>query len=155
LWELPSGRKIGSLDVGTSSLLFTTFSSDQNWLAVFYTNVHLAADINPAKRAPEIGVALFALATREKHLDIPNVETMPAINADGRLRAVGYKDGSIQVWDIQAKKELFHWRLPDGQPPTQLLFTPQGNLVLNTGQSLQQFDLRLLRQQLAEIGLDW
>jgi hypothetical protein len=35
------------------------------------------------------------------------------------------------------------------------MFTPKGSLVVNNGQSLQQLDLRLLRQQLAEIGLGW
>src|SRR5207253_7753038 len=151
----PLRQKIGPLDVGASGVIFSSFSNDQNWLAIDYTNVHLPTKANPAARPPANGLMLFALPSREKQLEIANAETGPAISADGRFLAVGFKDGMIQMCDITAKKEVFRWHYPGGQPLAQLIFTPKGHLVVNNGQSLQQLDLGLLRQQLAEIGVGW
>jgi hypothetical protein len=157
LWDLPAGRKLGSLDVGKSAVVFAQFSSDRKWLLTCYTNVHLPPEGNAGTRRPDDGVALFSIPSKEKYLDIAHVEidTRPSLSADGRFLAVAYRDGSIQVYSLGAKKELFRWRSPAGQPLTQLLFTPRGDLIVNDGQALRQLDLGSLREQLAEIGLGW
>ena len=72
-----------------------------------------------------------------------------------RLLAIPFPDGSVQVWDIPAKQELFRWNARPGQPVDRLAFTPEGGLAMSDGSSLQLLDLPRLRQQLSEIGLGW
>ena len=75
---------------------------------------------------------------------------------DSRLVAVGYRDGSVQIWDLGAGEELFRVGLR-GRAIVQLAFSGNGRfLVAGDGQSaVQLVEIPRLRRQLAEIGLDW
>jgi WD40 repeat protein len=154
LWELPAGQKVGQFPLGTSVLLeHAVFGGEQRWLGIS----HFVFSLTGKSEAKKAGVTIFDLASGAKHLDVaePYLQTPPVISAEGRLLAVAFHDGSVQVWDIPAKQELFRWNARPGQPVDRLAFTPEGGLAMSDGSSLQLLDLPRLRQQLSEIGLGW
>ena len=79
-----------------------------------------------------------------------------AFSPDGRLLAIGYRDGSMILWDASRGEEVFRGDFRS-QPITQLAFTPNGtSLAVSDGKSpVQLLDLIGLRRQLAKIRLDW
>ena len=48
---------------------------------------------------------------------------------DGRLLALGYRDGSISLWDLLSREEVFHVRYRS-LPITQLAFGQRGRVLL-------------------------
>jgi WD40 repeat protein len=80
-----------------------------------------------------------------------------AFSPDGRLLALTISRHDVQLRDAGTGQELA--LLPSPQPMfiTRPCFSPDGSrlAVTTEGQGIQSWDLRLIRQQLAEIGLDW
>ncbi len=75
---------------------------------------------------------------------------------DGRLLALGYRDGSISLWDLISREEVFHVRYRS-LPITQLAFGEGGRFLLadDAGRTIGTIDLAQLRQDLAPLRLPW
>lgn len=105
---------------------------------------------------PEADVVLQRIADREQTLRIagPSVPSAHGFDSDGRLLALGYRDGSVKLWDVRRGGEIFHARL-SSHPVGQLAFRGDW-LAFSDGSAAVQFvDLAALQRQLAEVGLGW
>ncbi len=79
-----------------------------------------------------------------------------AFSADGRLLALGYRDGSITLWDLHTHQQIFRVRYRNSPieqlafgAGSQLLFVGDGSRTIGT------IDLARLRQDLASLNLAW
>ena len=109
-------------------------------------------------RRGETGVSIWDIASGNLTLTVTNTSSLTrfCFHPGNGLFAVGYKDGSVQVWDVAAGEELFRWSAYS-DPVIHLAFTPDGTaLATSDGQSsIQLLDFPKLRKQLGKIGLDW
>ncbi|MCI0360349.1 MAG: serine/threonine-protein kinase [Planctomycetaceae bacterium] len=80
----------------------------------------------------------------------------PAFSPDGTLLAVTYPN-RVQLLDSATGRHLATLEMPAPVDPVTPAFTPDGAQLAVACQSqvIQLWDLRLIRQQLAAMGLDW
>jgi tetratricopeptide (TPR) repeat protein len=77
---------------------------------------------------------------------------------DGRLLAVEDTPGAVRLLRPQDRTELTRLEAPEQTRLKPCCFTPDGTRLITNGvdtQALHVWDLRALRAQLAELGLDW
>src|SRR5262249_43987325 len=102
-------------------------------------------------------VGTWDLGRQIEHERGGNAAHPPAFTADGRLMALGIAPDQVLLADAATGRELA--RLTTLQPvtPAPLVFSPDGTiLVAATNQTTALvWDLRLIREQLAPMGLDW
>jgi Tfp pilus assembly protein PilF len=116
------------------------FSPDGKWLAVGGSR----------------GKCLLRVGTWEErplHLGWPT-----AFSADSSILAVVSDAGEIRLLAPESLRELARLMEPNQERPSSLAFTPDGGKLLvssDDGRALHIWDLRSLRIQLAELGLDW
>jgi len=85
-----------------------------------------------------------------------NVPGPIAFSPDGRIVAIAPSSNTVMLIDMETKQELATLVPPDRRNLEGLRFSPDGTrLAVSAGNALQVWDLRLLRAQLANIGLDW
>ena len=88
-------------------------------------------------------------------------ETFPtalAFSPDSRLLAIEAGFGAIRLVDPEAGSEVARFESPLPSRLEPLCFTPDGGrLIVHAHQqrAVYVWDLRLIREQLADIGLDW
>jgi WD40 repeat protein len=152
LWDLSANRPLGPLQTGDETFMAPapTLSPDGRWLFT---------PVNSFSLRPEGRAYLWSLPAGEKHLALTGTADVSAcaFSPDSGLLAVGYEDGSAQVWGLGGEGMLFQWK-PHAKEIRLLQFTPDGTtLVSGDGQApdLEVLDLTGLRRRLAEIGLDW
>src|SRR5262249_25865626 len=81
-----------------------------------------------------------------------------AIAPDGRGAAWGGGKGDVVLVDPGTGRELARLEDPDQDSPAGLLFSPDGTLLIglsNDSFCVRVYDLRRIRQGLADLGLDW
>jgi tetratricopeptide (TPR) repeat protein len=80
-----------------------------------------------------------------------------AFTRDGRMAAVLHSPSKfIQLIDPASGHEFATLQPPDGHWATSLSFSADGSQLAVTGSgAIHVWDLRLIRRQLAEMGLDW
>jgi WD40 repeat protein len=79
-------------------------------------------------------------------------------SADGRLLALGDAPGVVRLLETETGRELAHLTAPEDSRLEPSAFTADGaRLVVYSAEAstLHLFDLRALRAELAELGLDW
>ena len=159
--EFPSGREIGRSDSAALPIGKQPFSPDGCWLLTVSRSqgdpLYGLAFPN-GKPAPAPDCILERLAGSDERWAIagPSAPSAHAFSFDSRLLAIGYRDGSVKLWDTAAAAVLFHSPVRS-QPITQLAFSGDGRwLAITDGESSLRFvDLMLLRQELTRVGLDW
>ena len=79
-------------------------------------------------------LSVWDLKTRDKKLDLPIADLLPncvALSPDGTQTAIGFRDGSIKVFDIESQKELLSKRL-GRQPLTDICYSTNGNTIITS-----------------------
>ncbi len=139
VWEADTGRHIFDLPVEGSTT--AAFSPDGRWLATITTGE---------------GLRLFEVGTWREERRVPEVGSC-AFNPDGKLLALSDTFGVIRLAETETNREIA--RLTGPEPwYSPACFTPDGTKLIATSTSqkaIHVWDLRLLRQELAELGLDW
>jgi WD40 repeat protein len=159
--EIPAGRLVSGTEMPGAPLGSQIFSPDGRWLVSVDEpgpGTTLATVAFGGTRPKDVSLNLQSFPTGDKHLKIvgPTAPTSYAFDPDGRLLVVGYQDGSATIWNIAKNEEIFRGEFCS-QPVSQLAFMPGGNAIAVTdGKStIQMLDLKNLRRQLSEIGLNW
>ncbi|HVK07874.1 MAG TPA: protein kinase [Gemmataceae bacterium] len=138
IWDSRDGRPEKQLaDCGAG---LPTFSPDGRWLSV--------SNLADGR--------LFAVGTWEPG---PVVGGCGTFSPDGKLIAVPYSAGAIHLVDPATGRELAVLEDPNLDATSRTVFTPDGTKLIGVGggnvKGVKVWDLRLIRGQLAAMGLDW
>jgi hypothetical protein len=143
LWEAATGKLVKEL-LPEHGMCSPIFSPDGRWLAT---------------RAGGDDCRLWAAGSWEPSVQIRNDGGWATFTADGRVIATSVALGVLALIDPATGRE--YARLED---PNQhdfggfFAFTPDGTQLITISAlslAIHVWDLRLIRQQLAELGLDW
>jgi serine/threonine protein kinase/WD40 repeat protein len=133
VWDARDGRLVKQLvEFGA---IYLSFSPDGRWLSI-------GGD----------GNRLFAVGTWEPG---PQVGAWGVFAPDSRLMAIQPTTGAIRLFDRAKGVELAGLEDPDFQATGRLLFTPDGDKLICLNKKICVWDLRLLRQHLKPLDLDW
>jgi hypothetical protein len=159
LWDAGSGRLVASLpDQEVSE--FHGFSPDSRWLYVSgKENRRLeVASLAASPLKPEAPAPVPAAAPWRENWRSERMRVGGAFSPDNRLAAFGSNDGSIPLVLAAKDQEIARLYSPEVGRIYPSRFSPDGSLLLASGEetgALYIFDLRRIRTQLAELGLDW
>ena len=137
MWDVSSGKVV---KVVMSSGCLVGFSPDGRWLAT-------TGD----------GCRLWAVGTWEAGPVIGPEESF-VFSPDGRVMAVAGDDHGVRLVETATGREYVRLDATEGTRFMPQAFTPDGTKLIALGsesQALHVWDLRLIRQRLAEMGLDW
>jgi WD40 repeat protein len=139
LWEAKTGRHVK--DFATEAYSIAAFSPDGRWLATSSRNVPCTlwevGSWQPGRRFAGYGLVF---------------------NADGKLLALPGENGSIRVIETTSGREVFRLTGPEPTSYGPQCFSSDGSYLVATCSSsdaLYVWDLRLIRSELKEMGLDW
>jgi WD40 repeat protein len=141
VWDAQSGRLVKELPVG--GLCGVVFSPDGRWLATNGGGCRLWR-VGTWEEGPKVGGG--------------GGNRGFVFSPDSRVLAVAGDAGVVRLVDPDSGREYARLTGPD---PIRLLpgcFTPDGAQLITYGsetRAIHIFDLRAIRRQLAEMGLDW
>ncbi len=141
VWDAHSGNPVKTLGVGGSADV--SFSPDGKWLYVAAAN---------GRRFLRTGT------WEEERNDRKQVFGFCAFSPDSRLLAVERGDGVVRLEEVASGKDLALLGNPFQGRCAYLSFSPDGSLLIATNgdqQMIHVWDLRKIRSQLIQLGLDW
>jgi serine/threonine protein kinase/WD40 repeat protein/tetratricopeptide (TPR) repeat protein len=141
VWEAGSGRHVVDLPVVAPGSL--EFSPDGKWLVTNGGGFRIW-EVGTWREGPTLGG--------------PAEDCGFAFSPDGKLLALGDEPGLVRLVAPDMGKELARLTAREMTRLSPQCFTPDGGQLIAIGresQVLHIFDLRALREQLAELGLDW
>ncbi|MFH1110029.1 MAG: WD40 repeat domain-containing protein [Planctomycetota bacterium] len=145
VWDVVKAELVHTISIPRATKV--AFSPDGRWLATSESE-HVLWDVRswePIARFPS-----------PRYMDLPGEITF---SSDSRLMAVRAGQDTVELIDLYHLKPVAHLRCPAPIMFRAFAFTPDGSqlIVLDDarGHLLHAWDLRILRRQLAEIGLDW
>jgi serine/threonine protein kinase/WD40 repeat protein/Tfp pilus assembly protein PilF len=137
VWDGPTGKLVKDLPVHGSSLV--GFSPDGRWLATTGGGCRLWV-VGSWEEGPKISGDRFAFAP------------------DSKVLAVGDGFGVVHLYDPNTGAEYARLEVGSQVRPIPQCFTPDGAQLI-TGNveegTIQIWNLRAIREQLADMGLDW
>ncbi len=141
IWDAASGELVKELLMDRPGLR-VRFSPDSRWLATAWRECWL-----------------WSVDTWEQHLHIANAE-LPAFTADSKLMALEGEQGILALLDPATGHEYARLEDPNLDRSEWYTFTPDGTQLVTSssgdnGYLIHVWDLRLIRQGLTRIGLDW
>jgi WD40 repeat protein/tRNA A-37 threonylcarbamoyl transferase component Bud32 len=148
VWERATGKAVTELSGSRPGANGATvaFSPDGQWLVAGGQGEY----------------RLWRVGSWEAGLEIPReqLENHPgrmAFTSDGKVLALAWSRHLVRLVDAASGQELATLTSPDPQPITQIRFSPdeQQLAVATENFVIHLWDLRQLRRQLAELGLDW
>jgi eukaryotic-like serine/threonine-protein kinase len=159
IWKADTGKLVANLPFPDVSECYG-FSPDSRWLYVSGKQggrlevASLAANpAPPAAPAVAPGPPPWQEGWRSEKIRLGGT-----FSPDNRLAAFGREDGSIQLVLSETDQEIARLPSPEVGRISASGFSPDGSLLLASGEetgALYVFDLRRIRMQLAELGLDW
>jgi WD40 repeat protein len=85
-----------------------------------------------------------------------SIRGLAAFSRDGSLLAINSPTNRVRLLDAATRQELASLLAPEPRPITWLTFSRDGTLLAAvSGDVVQVWDLRHIRQELARMGLDW
>jgi serine/threonine protein kinase/WD40 repeat protein len=143
IWNASSGELVRTLPMPARTL--GTFSPDGRWLATSTSEYQLW----------EVGSWLPKGAPVPGH-DVPEWN-FTAFSPDGRVMARTLDGHKIQLLETITEKPLATLEAPGSIVIGRFKFSPDGSHLAATqnDQQVQLWDLRLIRQELAQMDLDW
>jgi WD40 repeat protein len=143
VWDLHSGQQIGQELPGGDA--HVAFSPDDRWLVNGTRDEYRFWEVGswrPALRIPRTP---------------PTVEGPLAFTPDGKILAIAHSLREVRLIETATGRELATLSAPEPHPISWLCFRPDGEqLAVACGDRvLQLWDLRRIRERLAEMGLDW
>jgi serine/threonine protein kinase/WD40 repeat protein len=138
IWETERGRVVKELRLAHCPM----FSPDGKWLAVK-------------------GIAagrILTVGTWEEGAVIQSWDSAVAFSPDGKLLAVQASHDVIHLIDLSTGREKARLEDPHQDVAKWLGFTPDGTrlvAVSDDGKAIHVWDLKRIRAELAQIGLDW
>lgn len=142
IWNAVTGKLARELPVEGGSRVF--FSGDGRWLVTTFA-----------------GNRLWSTASWQEVRNIGGNrggDGGVAFSRDGKLLAVEQYDGIIRLLNPQTGREYARLEDPHQDRAHRLIFAPDGAQLVATNndkKSIHAWDLRAIRTQLAEMGLDW
>jgi eukaryotic-like serine/threonine-protein kinase len=138
VYEAVTGNRVftGPVGIDTSDV---AFSRDGRWLAT-----------------TSGGTRLWTVDSWEPSRFIGG--SKPAFSPDQRTLAVESGSGSVRLVDLATGQDLARLEDPEQIISESLTFSPDGTRLIaasSRGSSIHVWDLRRIRLQLAEMGLDW
>jgi WD40 repeat protein len=159
IWDVATGRRTGEmsrpdLGAGLMDVSMSGLSADGNW---FYQFSHpgglMGLDFT------QLRLRFWDVANRRHHADLPVSAEPSAVvtTRDGGLLAIGYENGSAEVWDVRHQEQLFRWQPTGAKRIKPMAFTPDADFLACADERgvVYLLSLAQLRRQLADMGLDW
>ena len=81
-----------------------------------------------------------------------------AFTSDGNLMAMEVSPGLIRLCEVETGRTIAHLQDPRGDACTWMGFTPDGTQLITAAayaRTIHRWDLRAMRVELKEMGLDW
>jgi hypothetical protein len=158
VWQADTGRLVANLPTSEVTS-FAGFSPDSRWLYVSgkeYRRLEIAS-LTRTPLQPAAPAAPDRPAWQEGWRS-ERIRTRGHFSPDNRLAAFGSNEGSIRLVLVETDEEIAQLPAPEVGHLGPSGFSPDGTLLMARGQetgALYVFDLRRIRTQLAELGLDW
>ncbi len=156
LWECNTGRLVSNIP-GVDGDCVRGFSPDGRWLLVVgkqYKQVEVASLVAApflAETGPKNIPSSWRRRSRSECLDIVS-------DPHENLTALDRSDGAIELHRPATEEMVATLLAPEADRLHCYGFTPDGTQLLAFGEATRAFyvyDLRRIREQLAELGLDW
>jgi len=144
VWDAISGNVVKEL-VRESPSAAVAFSPDGKWLLTSDNagfQVWESGTWRPGRRIPR---------------EDPGLSTPMAFSRDGRMLAIACSRYAVRLIDASTLEPLARLEAPAPQGLTWLCFSPDDTQLAAAERNgtVQLWDLRAIRRQLAEMGLDW
>ena len=140
VWNVVDGTLVKELSAYHVSN--ARFSPDGRWLAL----------------SDDSGVRLWRVGTWQEGPRLSDRLTRCAFRPDSRLIAVGGDPGVVRLCVTETGRELARLEVPDATRLTPACFSRDGSQFFAFGdedRAIHVWDLRRIRRQLKELGLDW
>jgi hypothetical protein len=140
IWETERMQMVKQLRLGVLSS--ATFSPNGQWLAA----------------AGNDGGRILTVGTWEVRAEIPAGWGLGAFSVDSDLLAVRTPQGVIRLLRAATGREVAVLEDPNADLTNVVVFAPDGTrlvAVSDDGKAIRVWDLKLIRAQLAKLGLDW
>jgi WD40 repeat protein len=141
VWNVADGTIVKQLALGPARA-WAGFSPNGGWLGV----------------ASASGVRLWRVETWEEGPRLTDRFTSFAFAPDSGLVAVGGDPGVVRLCVTETGRELARLEVPDATRLNPQFFSHDGSQLFAFGEddrAVHVWDLRRIRRQLAELGLDW
>ncbi len=156
LWHAESGKFAATLPADARGDT-CTFSPDSRWIHITGMDSR-RVEIASIVAAPSPLSAPLNLRPWEEKWKAEPRQLGGAFSPDGRIRAHGLDNGEIRLVTTDGEIEIARLPASEADRIAPHGFSPDGSLLMGTSVetgALYIFDLRRIRVQLAELGLDW
>jgi serine/threonine protein kinase/WD40 repeat protein len=148
LFDADTGRLVKELTIGDASV---AFSPDGRWLYTMTGRL--------SRRGPECCAWRVGTWELDHALSLDRTASVPpafAATADGRAVAVAYTQNELRLLDAATFTPFATLAPPQPGPIVCMQIAQDGShLAAAVGPDIHLWDLRRLRQELVELGMDW
>ena len=146
LWDTTTGQEIRELPIGQDAQV--AFSPDGEWLVTGGSRKYQFWRVGSWQEVLNLSI------NRESLSGLPGPM---AFAPDGRLLALARSTLEVQLLDPHTSRQVARLPSPSPQIISCLCFSPDSSrlAVATEAGTVELWDLRRIRQELAEMGLDW